>query len=36
MRAKARATPLDIVRIKQSGDGENFVHGGMSLQECVV
>lgn len=27
---------LDIVRIKQSGDGENFVHGGMSLQECVV
>lgn len=28
--------PRDIVRIKMSGGGENFVHGGISLQECVV
>lgn len=26
----------DIVRIKIAGGGENFVHGGVSLQECVV
>lgn len=29
-------TPMDIVRIKKSGGGENFVHGGMSLQEMIV
>lgn len=28
--------PRDIVRIKMPGGGENFVHGGISLQECVV
>lgn len=28
--------PRDIVRIKTVGSGENFVHGGVSLQECVV
>lgn len=29
-------TPKDTVRIKKSGGGENFVHGGMSLQEMIV
>lgn len=29
-------TPLDSTRIKISGGGENFVHGGVSLQEMVV
>lgn len=28
--------PRDIVRIKMSGGGENFVHGGVSLQELTV
>lgn len=29
-------TPQDIVRIKVQGGGENYVHGGISLQEMVV
>ncbi|WP_037284684.1 BREX-1 system phosphatase PglZ type A [Saccharibacillus sacchari] len=29
-------TPRDIVRIKVQGGGENYVHGGISLQEMVV
>ncbi len=29
-------TPKDIVRIKVQGGGENYVHGGISLQEMVV
>lgn len=29
-------TPKDSTRIKISGGGENFVHGGTSLQEMVV
>jgi uncharacterized protein (TIGR02687 family) len=29
-------TPQDSTRIKVSGGGENFVHGGVSLQEMVV
>ena len=29
-------TPLDSTRIKISGGGENYVHGGVSLQEMVV
>ena len=29
-------TPQDTVRIKISGGGENYVHGGISLQEMVV
>lgn len=28
--------PQDTVRIKVQGDGENFAHGGISLQEMVV
>jgi hypothetical protein len=28
--------PQDIVRIKRPGGGENYVHGGISLQEMVV
>ena len=28
--------PQDIVRIKIQGGGENYVHGGISLQEMVV
>ena len=28
--------PQDIVRIKVQGGGENYVHGGISLQEMVV
>lgn len=29
-------TPLDSTRIKITGGGENYVHGGVSLQEMVV
>ncbi len=29
-------TPLDYIRIKKQGGGMNYVHGGISLQECVV
>ena len=29
-------TPPDAIRIKKSGGGMNYVHGGVSLQECVV
>lgn len=29
-------TPKDSTRIKISGGGENYVHGGVSLQEAVV
>jgi len=29
-------TPQDTVRIKVQGGGENYVHGGISLQEMVV
>lgn len=28
--------PKDIVRIKMSGGGENYVHGGISLQEMMI
>lgn len=28
--------PQDIVRIKKQGGGENYVHGGISMQEMVV
>lgn len=28
--------PLDDIRIKKPGGGMNYVHGGISLQECVV
>lgn len=28
--------PRDCVRIKKAGPGENYVHGGVSLQECCV
>jgi len=28
--------PLDTIRIKKSGGGMNYVHGGISLQELVV
>lgn len=28
--------PRECVRIKLSGPGENYVHGGLSLQECCV
>lgn len=28
--------PRECVRIKKSGPGENYVHGGVSLQECCV
>ncbi len=29
-------TPQEVVRIKVAGGGENYVHGGISLQEMVV
>ncbi|NLV85372.1 MAG: BREX-1 system phosphatase PglZ type A [Spirochaetales bacterium] len=29
-------TPLDYIRMKKQGGGMNYVHGGISLQECVV
>ena len=29
-------TPLDNIRMKKQGGGMNYVHGGISLQECVV
>jgi hypothetical protein len=29
-------TPLDNIRMKKSGGSMNYVHGGISLQECVV
>lgn len=29
-------TPLQNIRIRKSGGGMNYVHGGISLQECVV
>ena len=29
-------TPCEDVRIRKSGGGSNFVHGGVSLQECCV
>ena len=29
-------TPKDIIRIKVQGGGENYAHGGVSLQEMVV
>ena len=29
-------TPFDSTRIRVSGGGENYVHGGISLQELVV
>lgn len=29
-------TPLDAIRIKKSGGGMNYVHGGVTLQEIVV
>ncbi len=29
-------TPRENIRIKKSGGGQNFVHGGISLQEFVV
>ncbi len=29
-------TPLQNIRIKKVGGGMNYVHGGISLQECVV
>ncbi len=29
-------TPKENIRIKRKGSGENFVHGGVSLQEMVV
>lgn len=29
-------TPKDIIRIKVQGGGENYVHGGVSLQEMAV
>ncbi len=28
--------PLQNIRIKKTGGGMNYVHGGISLQECVV
>ena len=28
--------PRDTIRIKKQGGGSNYVHGGISLQECVV
>lgn len=28
--------PLETIRIKKQGGGINFVHGGISLQECAV
>lgn len=29
-------TPQDYIRMKKQGGGMNYVHGGISLQECVV
>ncbi len=29
-------TPLENIRMKKPGGGMNYVHGGLSLQECVV
>ena len=29
-------TPLDNIRMKKQGGGMNYVHGGISLQECTV
>ena len=29
-------TPRDTVRLKINGGGENYVHGGISLQEMTV
>lgn len=29
-------TPLENIRMKKQGGGMNYVHGGVSLQECVV
>ncbi len=29
-------TPFECIRIKKNGGGMNYVHGGFSLQECVV
>ena len=29
-------TPLDNIRMKKQGGGTNYVHGGVSLQECVI
>ena len=29
-------TPFENIRIKKPGGGQNYVHGGVSLQECVV
>ena len=29
-------TPLDNIRMKKQGGGINYIHGGISLQECVV
>ncbi len=28
--------PRECIRIKKAGPGENYVHGGLSLQECCV
>ena len=28
--------PLDIVRIKKGGSGENYVHGGISIEELMI
>lgn len=28
--------PRDAIRIKKQGSGANYVHGGITLQECVV
>lgn len=29
-------TPLDNIRMKKQGGSMNYIHGGISLQECVV
>ena len=28
--------PRDAIRMKRQGGGANYVHGGVSLQECVI
>lgn len=33
---KTGFAPYDTIRIKKQGGGINFVHGGVSLQECCV
>ncbi len=33
---KVGFAPLETIRIKKQGGGMNFVHGGISLQECCV